>query len=84
MGIWRLDELPSPSTCARACSAHFLAKEGSSSLGCPGEDGLLELGICWCFLLWQEGQRLGALTDSPGTRPPGPCGSLGRDRAGGT
>lgn len=72
-----------PRTRARAApSAPFLT--GSRSLGRPGRAGRWSVGSAGAFLCGGGGQLAGTLTGSPGTRPPGPYGSLGKDRAAGT
>lgn len=60
-------------------------REATPARGVGVEEGApLERGICWCFLRQRGGPAgRGALTGSPGTEPPGPCGSPGRDRGGG-
>lgn len=77
--------MPPPQPDAPVCPAHLPAQEGGSGLrALAGERVAGARNLLVLSPAAARASRVGALTDSPGTRPPGPCGSLGRDRGGGT
>lgn len=85
MGIQRLDKAPFSSD---LCTSLLYPLPGQGRTlqfgGVRERAGRWSLESAGAFSTAGRASQVGALTDSPGTGPPGPCGSPGRGRAGGT